>query len=85
MHNTYTRISVHGFINWITLTKRPPETREHPALRKETGHSKTTLLALFLLLHSPPFHLALFLVPSPPPASSSSHDLVSFAETGYGD
>lgn len=45
----YTRISVHGFINWITLTKRPPETREHPALRKETGHSKTTLLALFLL------------------------------------
>ena len=26
MHNTC--ISVHGFINWITLTKRPPETRQ---------------------------------------------------------
>lgn len=65
MHNTC--ISVHGFINWITLTKRPPETREHPALRNETGHSKTTLLALFLLhfpslplLHPPP-HTILFL------------------------
>lgn len=84
---------VQGFINWITLTKRPPKTREHPALRKETGHSKRlsspfSSLRRPTLLYPLPFHLypsCFSSSSSPPPPASSSHDLVSFAETGYGD
>lgn len=79
----HTRISVHGLINWITLTRRPPGTREHPALRKETGHSKRLSSSIrFPSISLPPLlFLRVRSLPSPPPpsSSSSSHDLVSFA------
>lgn len=61
----HARISVHGLINWITLTRRPPGTREHPALRKETGHSKRLSSSIrFPSISLPPllFVSALFLL-----------------------